>query len=114
MKSYALDSFGESCCSKVLGMSSLCQRPKLSPATIKTSSPASAGKSCSASLKRSKRKQSLPLLVAVRPLNLENEKERFFKCRGKYNPQFTYSNGVETDKVTRYGEPSTKYLEQVL
>lgn len=76
----------------------------------------SAGKPSSGSktTKSPKKPKTLPTLVAVKPLNIEVEKKRFFDSGGKYNPQFMYSVEVDSKTLLQYGEPSSDYLAQVL
>lgn len=38
-----------------------------------------------------KKRKKYPKLKQMVPINLEIEKERFFRSRFKYNPQFIYS-----------------------
>lgn len=67
----------------------------------------------SKSAKAPKKPKSLPLLVAIKPLNIEKEKKAFFDSGGQYNPQFIYSAEVDPKSLVQYGEPSNRYLGQV-
>lgn len=53
------------------------------------------------------------LLVALRPLNLEQEKRSFFQSDYKYEPQFEYSQPEPRSVLDKYREGSGLFLEQV-
>jgi len=53
------------------------------------------------------------LLVALRPLNLEQEKRTFFQSDYKYEPQFEYSQPEPRSVLDKYREGSGLFLEQV-
>lgn len=53
------------------------------------------------------------LLVALRPLNLEQEKEAFFQSDYKYEPQFEYAQPEPRSVLEKYREGSGLFLEQV-
>lgn len=53
------------------------------------------------------------LLVALRPLNLEQEKQAFFQSDYKYEPQFEYSQPEPRSVLDKYREGSGLFLEQV-
>lgn len=53
------------------------------------------------------------LLVALRPLNLEQEKEVFFQSDYKYEPQFEYTQPEPKSVLEKYREGSGLFLEQV-
>lgn len=53
------------------------------------------------------------LLVALRPLNLEQEKQIFFESDFKYEPQFEYVQPEPRGVLEKYGEGSGLFLEQV-
>lgn len=53
------------------------------------------------------------LLVALRPLNLEQEKQIFFESDFKYEPQFEYMQPEPRGVLEKYGEGSGLFLEQV-
>lgn len=53
------------------------------------------------------------LLVALRPLNLEQEKQAFFQSDYKYEPQFEYVQPEPRSVLDKYREGSGLFLEQV-
>lgn len=53
------------------------------------------------------------LLVALRPMNVDKEKEAFFKSNYTYNPQFEYSEPLSTSIMSKYSEASDRFIEQV-
>lgn len=53
------------------------------------------------------------LLVALRPLNLEQEKQAFFESDFKYEPQFEYMQPEPRAVLDKYQEGSGLFLEQV-
>lgn len=53
------------------------------------------------------------LLVALRPLNLEQEKQTFFQSDYKYEPQFEYAQPEPRSVLEKYREGSGLFLEQV-
>ncbi|XP_049573760.1 microtubule-associated tyrosine carboxypeptidase [Syngnathus scovelli] len=54
------------------------------------------------------------LLVALRPLNLEQEKKRFFQSDYKYEPQFEYAQPEQNSVLDKYSEGSGLFLEQAV
>ncbi|XP_051830990.1 microtubule-associated tyrosine carboxypeptidase 1 [Antechinus flavipes] len=54
------------------------------------------------------------LLVALRPNNLEQERDRFFQSRYTYNPQFEYEEPVPTAVLEKYNEASDKFIPQAV
>lgn len=93
-------------------MSSAAPRPKPSSSTKQDQK--TAGRSLGTKqVKSSKKPKALPILVAVKPLNLDKEKKAFFDAKGKYDPQFVYSSEVDEKSMTQYGEASNRYLAQV-
>ncbi|KAM4593315.1 microtubule-associated tyrosine carboxypeptidase 1 [Odontesthes bonariensis] len=54
------------------------------------------------------------LLVALRPLNLEQEKRTFFQSDYKYEPQFEYSQPEPRGVLDKYREGSGLFLEQAV
>ncbi|XP_072235982.1 microtubule-associated tyrosine carboxypeptidase 1 [Leuresthes tenuis] len=54
------------------------------------------------------------LLVALRPLNLEQEKRTFFQSDYKYEPQFEYSQPEPRSVLDKYREGSGLFLEQAV
>lgn len=64
--------------------------------------------------KTSGKKKCLPILVAIKPLNLEEERRKFFASGFEYEPQFRYAeSNVEERALSSYGLPSDKYIPQV-
>lgn len=53
------------------------------------------------------------LLVALRPLNLEQEKQSFFQADFTYEPQFEYAQPEPRSVLDKYREGSGLFLEQV-
>lgn len=64
------------------------------------------------------RKPAVPsrpcLLVALRPLNLEQEKQTFFQSDYKYEPQFEYAQPEPRSVLEKYQEGSGLFLEQAV
>ncbi|XP_049896729.1 uncharacterized protein KIAA0895-like [Epinephelus moara] len=54
------------------------------------------------------------LLVALRPLNLEQEKQTFFQSDYKYEPQFEYAQPEPKSVLEKYKEGSGLFLEQAV
>ncbi|KAM8895157.1 microtubule-associated tyrosine carboxypeptidase 1 [Spinachia spinachia] len=54
------------------------------------------------------------LLVALRPLNLEEEKQTFFQCDYQYEPQFEYSQPEPRSVLEKYQEGSGLFLPQAV
>lgn len=54
------------------------------------------------------------LLVALRPLNLEQEKQTFFLSNYQYEPQFEYMQPEPRSVLERYKQVSGLFLKQVL
>nr|XP_024658958.1 uncharacterized protein KIAA0895-like [Maylandia zebra]XP_024658959.1 uncharacterized protein KIAA0895-like [Maylandia zebra] len=54
------------------------------------------------------------LLVALRPLNLEQEKQAFFQSDYKYEPQFEYAQPEPRSVLDKYREGSGLFLEQAV
>jgi len=54
----------------------------------------------------------LPILVALRPTNLETERIKFEAANYEYDPQFTY-NRLDTKALEQYGSASDEFLPQV-
>ncbi|XP_042371795.1 uncharacterized protein KIAA0895-like, partial [Plectropomus leopardus] len=52
------------------------------------------------------------LLVALRPLNLDQEKQTFFQSDYKYEPQFEYAQPEPRSVLEKYREGSGLFLEQ--
>uniref|UniRef100_A0A3Q3AJA2 Microtubule associated tyrosine carboxypeptidase 1 n=1 Tax=Kryptolebias marmoratus TaxID=37003 RepID=A0A3Q3AJA2_KRYMA len=54
------------------------------------------------------------VLVALRPLNLEQEKQAFFQSDYKYEPQFEYMQPEPRNVLDKYKEGSGLFLEQAV
>eukprot|EP00062_Callorhinchus_milii_P019974 gi/632975127/ref/XP_007904052.1/ PREDICTED: uncharacterized protein KIAA0895-like homolog [Callorhinchus milii] len=54
------------------------------------------------------------LLVALRPANVEEEKERFFKSDFTYDPQFEYVESNASSMVVRYSVASDRFINQAV
>ena len=63
--------------------------------------------------KNNQLKSKLNVLHIVQPLNIKEEKEKFFEANFKYDPQFTYSQKLTPDLVQKHNIASSKYLEIV-
>lgn len=53
------------------------------------------------------------LLVALRPRNVETERERFFRERFAYDPQFEYAEPVPEAVLEKYRDASDRFVAQV-
>lgn len=53
------------------------------------------------------------LLVALRPRNVEAERERFFRERFAYDPQFEYAEPVPEAVLEKYRDASDRFVAQV-
>lgn len=53
------------------------------------------------------------LLVALRPINLEQERQNFFQSDYKYEPQFEYTSPEPVSVLEKYKEGSGLFLSQV-
>ena len=60
-----------------------------------------------------KKAKSVPVLLAVKPINMETEKTKFFDSGGTYNPQFVYACDVSPKTIAQYGQASDKLITQV-
>ncbi|KAG7276859.1 hypothetical protein CRUP_007996 [Coryphaenoides rupestris] len=54
------------------------------------------------------------LLVALRPLNLEKERQAFFQADYKYEPQFEYAQPEPSSVLEKYKEGSRLFLQQAV
>ncbi|XP_057693484.1 microtubule-associated tyrosine carboxypeptidase [Corythoichthys intestinalis] len=54
------------------------------------------------------------LLVALRPLNLEEEKHKFFQLNYNYEPQFEYAEPELQSVLDKYSEGSGLFLDQAV
>ncbi|KAG8562230.1 hypothetical protein GDO81_015623 [Engystomops pustulosus] len=59
-------------------------------------------------------KRSSCLLVALRPTNVEEEREKFFISDYCYNPQFQYQEPMSLSVLEKYSQASNQFLEQAL
>lgn len=53
----------------------------------------------------------MSLVQDVTPINLEQEKKKFFESDFAYNPQFKYKSLVTKNKLLHYGRPKEEYLK---
>ncbi len=53
----------------------------------------------------------MSLVQDLTPINLEEEKQKFFDNNFKYNPQFKYKNLITINQLYKYGKPKSKPLE---
>ncbi|XP_041823133.1 uncharacterized protein KIAA0895 [Melanotaenia boesemani] len=58
--------------------------------------------------------KKLCILSAIKPSNVEKEKEKFFKSDFSYNPQFEYSNPVSQLVLERHNNASDRFLTQAV
>lgn len=58
--------------------------------------------------------KKLCILSAIKPSNVEKEKEKFFKSDFRYNPQFEYSNPVSQLVLERHNNASDRFLTQAV
>ncbi|XP_007647729.1 uncharacterized protein KIAA0895 homolog isoform X2 [Cricetulus griseus] len=56
--------------------------------------------------------KKLCILTAIKPINLEKEKLRFFKSDYTYNPQFEYANPALPGVLAKYSNASDRFLKQ--
>ncbi|XP_054033130.1 putative tyrosine carboxypeptidase MATCAP2 isoform X3 [Dryobates pubescens] len=56
--------------------------------------------------------QKLCLLTAIKPCNVEQEKEKFFKSDFTYNPQFEYANPALPNVLAKHSHASDRFLKQ--
>ncbi|XP_067853768.1 microtubule-associated tyrosine carboxypeptidase isoform X1 [Heptranchias perlo] len=54
------------------------------------------------------------LLVALRPMNVDKEKETFFQSNYAYNPQFEYSEPLSSSIMSKYSVASDRFIEQAV
>lgn len=54
------------------------------------------------------------LLVALRPVNVEEERERFFQSSFAYNPQFEYGEPIPETVLEKYRDASEQFLSQAI
>ncbi|XP_054026064.1 microtubule-associated tyrosine carboxypeptidase 1 isoform X2 [Dryobates pubescens] len=60
------------------------------------------------------RRSSPCLLVALRPRNVEAERERFFRASFAYDPQFEYAEPLPAAVLDKYGSASDRFVTQAL
>ena len=53
------------------------------------------------------------MLVALRPTNMDRERDKFFQSHYTYNPQFEYQEPMPTAVLEKYCEASGQFLHQV-
>lgn len=66
-----------------------------------------------------KTKEDIPgkkfcILNAIKPLNVEKEKIKFFKSAFTYNPQFEYANPALPSVLAKHSQASDKFLKQAI
>ncbi|XP_059569595.1 microtubule-associated tyrosine carboxypeptidase 1 isoform X3 [Alligator mississippiensis] len=54
------------------------------------------------------------LLVALRPLNIDTEREKFFQSCYTYNPQFEYEEPLPVAVLEKYKDASDQFITQVV
>ncbi|XP_053127113.1 microtubule-associated tyrosine carboxypeptidase 1 isoform X2 [Hemicordylus capensis] len=54
------------------------------------------------------------LLVALRPVNVEEEREKFFQAPYAYNPQFEYGEPVPETVLEKYKDASDQFIYQAI
>ncbi|XP_077137776.1 microtubule-associated tyrosine carboxypeptidase 1 [Ranitomeya variabilis] len=59
-------------------------------------------------------KRSSCLLVALRPTNVDQERDRFFLSNYSYNPQFQYEEPMSLSVLEKYSLASIQFVEQAL
>ncbi|KAM4017851.1 microtubule-associated tyrosine carboxypeptidase 1 isoform 1-T3 [Anomaloglossus baeobatrachus] len=59
-------------------------------------------------------KKTSCLLVALRPTNVDQERDKFFLSNYSYNPQFLYEEPMCLSVVEKYSQASSQFLEQAL
>lgn len=53
------------------------------------------------------------MLVALRPTNMDHERDKFFQSQYTYDPQFEYQEPMPTTVLERYREASGQFIHQV-
>lgn len=59
-------------------------------------------------------KKTSCLLVALRPTNVEQERDTFFLSNYSYNPQFQYQEPMSLSVLEKYSQASNQFLAQAL
>ncbi|XP_064239247.1 microtubule-associated tyrosine carboxypeptidase 1 isoform X2 [Aotus nancymaae] len=54
------------------------------------------------------------MLVALRPTNMDRERDKFFQSHYTYNPQFEYQEPVPTAVLEKYCEASGQFIHQAV
>nr|KAF6285809.1 hypothetical protein mMyoMyo1_007276 [Myotis myotis] len=54
------------------------------------------------------------LLMALRPTNMDSERDKFFQSRYTYNPQFEYQEPMPTAVLEKYCEASGQFIHQAV
>uniref|UniRef100_A0AAV2K2N3 Uncharacterized protein n=1 Tax=Knipowitschia caucasica TaxID=637954 RepID=A0AAV2K2N3_KNICA len=65
-------------------------------------------------LEEAENSRKLCILAAIKPVNVEQEKARFFKSDFAYNPQFEYSNPLPPLVLAKHGTASDRFLTQAV
>ncbi|KAM4689690.1 putative tyrosine carboxypeptidase MATCAP2 [Discoglossus pictus] len=58
--------------------------------------------------------KKLCILNAIKPLNVEKEKLKFFKSEFTYNPQFEYANPAPPNVLAKHTQASDRFLKQAI
>lgn len=53
------------------------------------------------------------MLVALRPTNMDQEREKFFQSHYTYNPQFEYQEPMPMSVLEKYQEASAQFMNQL-
>nr|XP_054748680.1 microtubule-associated tyrosine carboxypeptidase-like [Lytechinus pictus] len=61
-----------------------------------------------------KKTKSVYILEAIKPNNVQSEKEKFMRLRGRYNPEFEYDNPASEKVMKSYSQASNKLVPQAL
>lgn len=54
------------------------------------------------------------MLVALRPTNMDQEREKFFQSHYTYNPQFEYQEPMPMSVLEKYQEASAQFMNQAV
>ncbi|XP_069073407.1 microtubule-associated tyrosine carboxypeptidase 1 [Pleurodeles waltl] len=54
------------------------------------------------------------LLVALRPTNVDEERDKFFQSNYTYNPQFQYQDPIPTGVLAKYSHASEQFIIQAI
>ena len=57
--------------------------------------------------------KNVPLLTAIKPDNVDAEKNRFLRAKFNYNPYFLYKYPLDSDVLERYGNSSDRLIHLV-